>query len=55
MKKYLKYVIAVIMVGSCGIWFLPVIVIGEQQLSLLESSIKPPTFDYPNIEVLKVL
>lgn len=36
MKKYLKYVIAVIMVGSCGIWFLPVIVIGEQQLSLLE-------------------
>lgn len=36
MKKYLKYVIAVIMAGSCGIWFLPMIAIGGQQLSLLE-------------------
>lgn len=36
MKNYLKYVIAVITAGSCGIWFLPVIVTGEQQLSLLE-------------------
>lgn len=36
MKKYLKYVIAVIMAGSCSIWFLSMIVIGEQQLSLLE-------------------
>ena len=36
MKKYLKYVIAVIMAGAWGIWFLPVIGAGEQQLSLLE-------------------
>lgn len=36
MKKILKYIIAVILAGSFAVWFLPVIELGTEKLTLLE-------------------